>query len=286
LWDDDAVGREMRAVINNSHSEPAAATEPASLSDATTADRRTVEWHINASNKWAADLVKKEEEDFGEWPLSVHDEISLVDAMVEKAVPQSKNSYPETPKKAAKTDQFSTPGNKRKRDEAERLPTPNTGRTDPDDVFTTPSTARLKGGMWDGSEKSGLISPSITPTPARFRIVNQPPEASETLDEQKDYDITKEIMEFLKDQPVNEQMVSGIRLALNRYVLKTQGIIKGRDITRMALKTKDSKIAELEQRITELQNERELDKVIIKHFKTDMAQSLSKRGRGRGKLDE
>jgi GRF zinc finger len=286
LWDNDAVSREMRAVINNSRSEPVAAMEATPVSGTTTTDRRTVEGHIEAGNKWVADLIKKEEDGFGEWPLLVNDEIPLVGAAEEKAVPQSGNIYPEILRKVAKIDEFSTPGSKRKRDEAERWPTPNTGRTDPDDMFTTPSTSRLKGGMWNGNERAGLMSPSVTPTPARFRVVNHPPEAAESLEDQKDYDITKEVIDLLKDQPINGHVISAIRQALNKYALKTQGIARGRDITRMALKTKGSKISELEQRIVELQNERELDKVIIRHFKNDMTQNLGKHGRGRGKLDE
>lgn len=283
LWDDDAAGREMRAVINNSRSEPAAILEAISASDMVTTDKRTVRGHIEASNKLAADFVKNEE-DFGGWPLSVHNEISLVGA-AEEVIPQSENTYPETPRKVAKVEEFRTPRSKRKKDEAERWPAPNTGQTNPDDVFTIPSATRLKGGMWDGNERSGLMSPSVTPTPARVRGVKQPQEAAESLEDQKDYDITKEVMELLKNQSINDNTTSEIRNVLNRYALKTQGIIRGRDITRMALKTKDSKIVELEQRIVELQNEREIDKVIIRQFKNNMAQSL-KRGRVSGKLDE
>jgi hypothetical protein len=273
----------MRAVIN-SCSEPAAALEP--VNDGKPADRRTVEGHIEASNKWIADLVKKEEEDFGEWPLSVRDEISLAGATEETALPQPRNPNPETPRKVIKADMFGTPGSKRKRDEAEAWPTPSTGWIQPDDVFTRPSITKLKGSMWEGNERSGLMSPSVTPTPARFRDVNQPLETAESISDLKDYDITKEVMEILKEQSLDDEMITKVRQILNKYALKTHGVARGRDITRMALKTKESKIAELEQRIVELQNERELDKVIIKHFKSDMAQSLNKRGRGRGRLDE
>lgn len=271
-------------MINNSRSEPAAALEP--VNDGETRDKRTVEGHIEASNKWIADLVKKEEEDFGEWPLSVNDEISLAGAVEETASAQTRNLNPETPRKAIKVDMFNTPGSKRKRDEAEALPTPSTGRNQPDDVFTTSSTTRLKGGMWDGNERSGLMSPLVTPMPARFRDGNQPVETAENISDLKDYDITKEVMELLKDQSVDEDITAKLQQVLNKHALKTQGIARGRDITRIALKTKESRIAELEQRIVELQNERELDKVIIKHFKSDMAQSLNKRGRGKGRLDE
>ncbi len=274
----------MRAVINNSRSEPAATQEPGN--DMKSGDKRTVEGHIAASNEWIADLVKKEEEEFREWPLLVNDEISLAGTAGESVLAQTRNQNPETPRKAAKVDLFSTPGSKRKRGEAEAWPTPSTGRNHQDDVFTTPSTTRLKGGMWDGNGRPGLISPSVTPTPARFLSSNQPLEGSESISDLQDYDITKEVMELLKDQSLDEEVTTRLRQVLNKHALKTQGIIRGRDITRIALKTKESKVVELEQRIAELQNERELDKVIIKHFKSDMAQSLNKLGRGKGRLEK
>jgi hypothetical protein len=259
----------MRAVINNSRSEPAAAVEP--VNDEQRADKRTVKGHIEASNKWMADLVKREEEEFGDKPLSVRDEISLAGAVEVTTLAQARNPNPETPRKTLKVDIFSTPGSRGKRDESEAWPTPSTRRIQSDDIFTTPSTTRLRGGMWDGNERSGLMSPSITPTPARFRDINQPLETAESTSDLKDYDITKEVMEILKEQSLDEETTTKVRQVLNKHALKAQGIARGRDITRMALKTKESRIAELEQRIVELQNERELDKVIIKHFKSDMA---------------
>lgn len=258
-------------MINNSRSEPAAALE--SVNNQEVADKRTVEGHIEASNRWIAELFKIQEEEFGEWHLSVNDTISLAGAAEERTLAPPRNPILETPSKAIKVDLFTTPGSKRKRDEAEAWPTLNTARNQSDDVFTTPSnTRRLKGAIWDGNGRSGLMSPSVTPTPTRFRDINQTSEAIESISDLKDYDIAKEVMEILKEQPLDEEITTKVRQVLNKHALKTQGIARGRDITRLALKTKESKIAELEQRIVVLQNERELDKVIIKHFKSDMAQ--------------
>jgi len=259
----------MKAVINNSRSEPATALE--SVNNQEVADKRAVEGHIEASNRWIAELFKIEEEEFGEWHLSVNDTISLAGAAEERTLAPPRNPILETPSKAIKVGLFTTPGSKRKRDEAEAWPTPNTARNQSDDVFTTPSNTRLKAATWDGNGRSGLMSPSVTPTPTRFRNINQTSEAIESISDLKDYDIAKEVMEILKEQSLDEEITTKVRQVLNKHALKTQGIARGRDITRLALKTKESKIAELEQRIVVLQNERELDKVIIKHFKSDMA---------------
>ena len=91
-------------------------------------------------------------------------------------------------------------------------------------------------------------------------------------------------MDLLKDQHIDDETRSILKELLSKHAMKISGIAKGRDITRIALKAKDAKIAELQQKITALETEREMDKTIIRHFKSDMAQSISsKYGRGRGR---
>jgi len=260
LWDDNAVGREMRAVINNARSEPDQLRTPADASR----DKLTIEGHNAASNKWIQDLGKKKEDDeFGEWPLSQEDEEKVVQA-AKQSIP---GAYPETPRKAIKTNQFLTPSSKRKREE-EYLPTPVTTNKG-DDVFNSPSTNR-RGGMRGGNEPFGLRSPSETPTPSRFRdaSVSAHSQGEET---HYSYDITEGVIELLKDQHIDDETTSNLRTLLNRHALRISGIAKGRDISRLALKSKDGKIAELQQRINALEVEREMDTAIIRQLKSEMA---------------
>ncbi len=91
---------------------------------------------------------------------------------------------------------------------------------------------------------------------------------------------------MLKDQQIEEEVTSNLKELLNRHALKISGISKGRDITRVALKAKDAKIVELQQKINALETERDLDKRILRHYKSDMAESVERRrghGRGRGR---
>lgn len=273
----------MQTVMSNTRSEPDALRTPADAAR----DKRSMEGHSAASNKFMADLAKADEDEFGDWSLSADDEAKFADE-VEKA---DAAEYSETPRKAIKTSHFETPGSKRKRED-EMLPTPVSGAIKPnmgvkssrrdEDVFNTPGS-RLKGGMWDGNEHSGLRSPSATPTPSRFQdhtIANDAGSHKAT----QSYDIGDEVLELLKDQHIDDETTSNLRKLLNKHALKISGIAKGRDITRVALKAKDAKIAELQQKITTLETERELDKTIIRHFKSDIAHTVEKRrGRGRGK---
>ncbi|KAI9746057.1 MAG: hypothetical protein M1818_000738 [Claussenomyces sp. TS43310] len=274
----------MRAVINNSRSEPEAGLKTAAdaARDAVVTsvpDKRLVDGHIAASNKWMADLKKKEEDEFGDWPLSPDDELKVVDTVDKTALLPEKN--PSTPQKATmQFDSMVTPGSKRKREEA--WPTPQTSHRI--DIFTSPRTNRLKGGMWDGNEKAGFMSPLTTPIPDRFHEAMK--DAAKTGESSSDYDITQEVMALFKSQPLDDDTSAKLSQVLNQYALKSLGLARGRDMTRAALKAKDVKIAELQQRITALETERDLDKVIIKHFKSDMAQSINSRpsrGRGRGR---
>jgi len=243
-----------------------------------------VEGHSAASNKFMADLAQAEEDEYGDFSLPLEEEKEMA-----KVVEQVEMRSPETPRKAIKTSHFATPGSKRKWEE-DTLPTPVTGGVragtsintagKDDDIFSTP-TSRLKGGMWDGNERFGMRSPSSTPS--------QYQESTEAPDDRGErvhqpYDISEEVMDLLKDQQIDDETTANLRGLLNKHALKISGIAKGRDITRVALKAKDTKIAELQQKIAALEAERAMDKTVIRHFKSDMAQSVErKRGRGRGR---
>ncbi|RAL62774.1 hypothetical protein DID88_004616 [Monilinia fructigena] len=164
LWDDKAKGREMGAVLNNTRTEPH--TPELRTPVTPSKDKMTIEGHAIASNKWIQDLGKKEEDEFGAWPLAKENEEKVVKT-VQRMDP---GSFPETPRKGMNS-RTATSGSKRKRGEEEIngasiYPTPTTKETKDEDIFGTPSTShrKLRGGMWDGNERSILFSPSETPS--------------------------------------------------------------------------------------------------------------------------
>jgi hypothetical protein len=249
----------MRAVIDNARSEPEPSRRPPH--NQSTPRKRDI------SNSWIQNLGKNgtvtiddDDDEFGDGGL-MQEEEEAVFHVAETSV------APESPRKAPKASPFMTPGNKRKRD-AEFLSTPDTRTSD--DVFG--STTRRNGGMWDGNEPFGLRSPAKTPTPGRFR------DTIEALDGQAEskqsQDLVKEVMNLLKDQKIEPTVASNLRELLAKHSLKYSGIVKGRDITRIALTAKDKKIADLQQRITALETQCAMDKTIIKHFKDEMANSF------------
>ena len=274
----------MGAVLNNSRSEPDQSRTPTHAVN----DKRTVEGHSAASNKWMADLGKAHENEFGSFSLPEDVERGMA-----KVADQAEMRSPETSRKANRTSYMATPGSKRKWEDEDTLPTPITGTSNPgngyarglnnDDVFGTPSSMLKKVPEWGGPDRFGFRSPSATPSHFSHR------ESTEVSEERgqrtgQSYDITEEVMYLLREQKLDPEITTSLQELLNKHALKISGIAKGRDITRVALKAKDSKIAELQQKISSLEAEREMDKKIVRHFKDDMTQSMErKRGRGRGR---
>ncbi|PBP21608.1 hypothetical protein BUE80_DR007668 [Diplocarpon rosae] len=280
LWKEDAVGREMCALLGNSRSEVERPATPASVPKE------------NAPLKAEHD---DDDEDFGDWSLSPEDERDVARRRAQTGL-GSLSLH--TPSKAIKTTEFATPRSKRKLDE-HMLPTPSTagrtltsydtGRKD-EDIFTTPSS-RLNTRMWGGVERSKLLSPSATPTPTRHR---EKTATSESQDFQgtrmaQNYDISDEVLELLKDQHISDDTAASLKALLSKHAMKIFGIAKGRDITRVALRAKDRKIAELQQKISALEAQREMDRTVIRHFKSDVTGSVERRrasGRSRGRGSE
>jgi hypothetical protein len=275
----------MGTVINNTRSEGEQRQTPTAEA---ARDKRTMEGQAAASNKFMADLARDEEDEYS----SSFELPPEMERAMAKAAEQAEMRSPETPRKAIKTSYAATPGSKRKHEE-DSLPTPVTGTnkaisgyngaSNDDDVFGTPSTT-LRGEVSNGNGRFGFRSPSATPS--QFAQPREGTAVSEDRGErpQQNYDITDEVMDLLRDQDINEEATSSLTELLNKHALKISGISKGRDITRVALKAKDAKIAELQQKIAALEAERDLDKRIIRHYKSDMTQSVERRrGRGRGR---
>lgn len=277
LWDDDAKAREMKTVLHNSRSESRPPTTPTKLTSRALDTERSGSYNT-AKNSMVIDPDKDNEDEYGEWPLGAEDEIEVVEA-AEKA---SSMRPPETPRKALKSSDFSTPGSKRIRSGEGPWPTPATNATSRDEnIFKTPTSARSQFLGLEGASKRGLISPSASPTPNRRLDFGSMAAAGPSGP--ADYDITTEVLQLLEGQPIEEETVASLRQLLNRYALKNSGIEKGRDVTRLALKARDAKIEDLQQQVATLESKREMDKAIIRHFKDDMSASVAKRGRGRGR---
>lgn len=292
LWDDEAKSRTTTVVLSNSRSEPGPTPRsPQSPQSPQTPTRPRGERLFATPSKYLEaqiitpvspgrpvpdspskqtgisqylaksclsthspnQLSDDDDEEFYDWPASEDEELSkAADCTMKNPMPP-----PETPRKAIKSDPFSTPG-KRRYDEMIQegvlpWPTPSTGSKE-DDVFTTPSKHSRGTNLF---AQSGLLSPMSTPTPHRFRDVSgQEPE------------LTKEILQALQSHQVvvSPEMQNTIKSIGSKHSLFTHGVIKGRDVSRSLLREKNEQIAELQDEIAILQAEREADKTVIRNL--------------------
>jgi hypothetical protein len=225
-----------------------------------------------------------DEDDPFDFPLSNEDELI---AATDFAVRQMSMPSPETPRKAQKTDALSTPGSKRRSSEMEAGFSAAGGdwRTPAsvDDVFTTPKISSQP--LYPRLQ---LPSPLKTPTPNRFKDSPQPysHNAANVLKDQEKPDqpdpttsLTTQILNLLSSHSIAlpHHTNEALQDLLSRHELRTQGIIKGREISRLAIKAKDLKIAELQGRIDGLEAERETNRSVIQHLKSDILAASKKR---------
>jgi hypothetical protein len=201
--------------------------------------------------------AQKVDESF-EWSSSDDKELLKAEQEVLERTPY------ETPKKAPRTGIITSPGKRTFVQTAAHT----VGKDDTwplsDDVFTTPSTSHKSHG-------TGLLSPSIIPAKRPSRMDERPPEAEPST-------LAVEALEILRSS--NSQLSARVEAdlvdLLNKHDLRTQGVLRGRDITRLAIHAKDKKIAELQTRIQALEAEKETNRRVISHMKTDIAASPKK----------
>lgn len=292
LWDDEAKGREAAAVLNNSRTEPHPLSSPQTpiksspyglvtpqtssrfrheSPDITTPYTPSKASHTaplalahGLDTQASTTQDSDSEEDFYDWPASDDDELS-------KVADQARHGHsmppPETPRKAVKTDMISSPGKRRYDDMASEngegtataWPTPSTGAGG-DDLFNTPATGAAGKGLF---AHATLPIPAETPTPIRYKDI--PPTQGSGL--------ASEILTTLQAFNVSDppEVRNAVKSICDKYVLYTRGIMRGRDVSRAMVKTKDEIIAELQGEVEGLKAERETNRAVIRHLRRDVA---------------
>ena len=188
----------------------------------------------NKNKRKYDELDEGSDSDFGGFELSPEMAEILTRASQTSSTPMP---TPQTPRKAAKSGDFATPGAGIRAG----LPTPVTG------------------GFTD-RESRDIQTPSASPNES----VERRAEMGKT-----GYVITDDVMEVLKGK-VNAQICSQVQVICDKFGAKLSGIEKGRDISRVALKSKDEKIEELRTRVASLEMELEKKKAVIKAMADSM----------------
>ncbi|KAL8947900.1 MAG: hypothetical protein Q9222_005862 [Ikaeria aurantiellina] len=285
LWDDEAKPREAAAVLSNSRTEPLndphTPTKPPQTSSSfglPTPYTDSSKKHENpaistpytpskfsrahqgsSQTQNTATTASASDEEFFDWPVSDEDDVlSIIDSASSTKRVQS----PETPRKVAKLDAWSTPS-KRRFSEIENGPDAKFSviRDVDEDIFVTPATGVKQNGL---SRNGQATTSSInTPTPTRFKNVVQMGH---------DSDLTLEVLKVLQDHKlfIDPDIKAELKAICDRHSLATRGIVKGREISRAMVNTKATKIAELQENIAALQAERETTRAVIRHLRRDL----------------
>lgn len=267
LWASDAETREKFTLLSNSRTEaPSPSTTPQTASSKTApahrssglltpqtgqqdrhgesrARRSSTSGSGSANAK--ARMMTEDTDEF-EWDDSMDNEMERV---LESSQPLRQPEFGLPARKTSRMETVTSPG-KRKRslddDGAEER-----GKGAP----ITP------GGPGQGTGVGGQGTSFLTPTPTRYKDVipgvGESPLAMPS-------DLAMQVSKILEGHGVDVPVAARAELKelLNRHELKAKGILRGRDISWKALKNKDEQIARLNERISILESERELDRTV------------------------
>ncbi|KAJ5520411.1 Zinc finger GRF-type [Penicillium fimorum] len=265
LWADDATMREQAAVLANSRSEldpssPTPSRHNQGRMNNELLTPQTERRFINSPRRnfksppktAKARMISEASADFG-WNNDSDDNDELVKALsssqTENFISQP-NFHPESLFKTPRTSTLTSAGKRKLAEVANKNP--------PHDQSApaTPFSSR--------SSRTDMCPPSsaelcMTPTPSKYNDVLSADSKFDTSD------LAKSLLDILEKHSVvlpNKAYDEVVSL-LNRQELKTQGIIRGRDMTRLALKKKDDDIKKLQGRVSNLEAQRELDHSLV-----------------------
>lgn len=282
LWEDDAKPREEAAVLSGKRTEPqrerlqegwnagrlreepeqpvekglfARNSVNGSFRDESTespspSPRIKSEAAESRTSKRSASAAELDNDEFGLNNVSEQDLARLANSIP-----------PETPHKAQKQGVYATPGTTavKRRLPWEAVPTTPAGRSnDSDSYFDSPSKRAAQAPSPGLEPHTPAAPPSLrsaaSPSPPmRYKDALHNPEDS-------DVSMTHDVMQALATVKVPADVLENLRSICVKHDLKYQGVIKGRDMSRVATKAKDAKIAELHARIASLQAEWEVER--------------------------
>ncbi|KAG4216826.1 hypothetical protein PC116_g34693, partial [Phytophthora cactorum] len=123
-----------------------------------------------------------------------------------------------------------------------------------------------------------FTDPSSSPTTPRRDLAASTSDSPSSQQQQKptpntpggEQGLTQEIMALLYDQNIDGVVRKKIRGILDRHAARAKGLERGRDASREAAKKAEVKVAELQQRVADLENQRRLDSEARQKMRTDL----------------
>ncbi|KAG9615323.1 hypothetical protein KCU82_g23955, partial [Aureobasidium melanogenum] len=234
MWNEDAHPREAAALLNNSTTEPKNSPDkplspvhPSSQTMQSSSTTTSTLSQPNAAKRPFSDTGLDDadtDHDSFPWSLSGQEEAELLAA-------------PETPRKAVKFDGLATPATSTHRrlpwlDQSAQSPSTIAAKATPSKPSPLPQ--HLTSSKLVVAQHSAL-TPQVTPSPSRF---HDPSGDTSSFRSTLNQDVFAVLSDSSVTLPAN--LTAKLRDVLTRHELRTQGVIKGREITRLALKARDA----------------------------------------------
>jgi hypothetical protein len=181
------------------------------------------------------------EEEFFDWPLSDEEAVVLPDQAEDEAIQRMATNLTGSRPNPQSPPPLPPPS-------TTHMPSPQTPRKAPRTATNTSPNKRSR-------------SPSLTffPTPITTPV-------NRTLfSKQESTSLASEILALLESHSISlpPATTAALTQICTTHTLRAQGIARGRDVSRDALREKEKMVRELRQRMQELEAERERDKVVI-----------------------
>ncbi|KAI0842037.1 hypothetical protein F5Y06DRAFT_166646 [Hypoxylon sp. FL0890] len=150
---------------------------------------------------------------------------------------------------------FETPTTSRTKVKVEDgMPTPLTDKSVRRVLFAEPEVNNAK-----RSRTEAFASTSTSIPQQSSQSPSSTPSSSQQGHGTTGKDVTQEVMALLDGQKLDNQVLRDIHNALEKHAAKAKGLERGRDASREAVKKAEARVAELQQRVADLENQRRLD---------------------------
>ncbi|KAL4870861.1 hypothetical protein BDV12DRAFT_165388 [Aspergillus spectabilis] len=274
LWASDAEAREKLVILTNSRTESSSSATPRTPSSKTASVRQSTglltpttgqrDKHTETSrprktparaNSTAKARMMTEDSDEFEWDDGIESEVmgKVLDGGKEAAVLRQPD-FGLPARKTPRTERVPSPA-KRKRsfDEA-----------DEESVTMTPGLAMSPPA--GSANRTTFVTENtsfLTPTPKRYKNAVSTGVAESPL--ASSIELAVQVSQILEGHgvAVPKAAQEELKNLFGRHEMKMKGIIRGRDISRIAIKTKDEQISRLNERIAQLEAQRELNRSVM-----------------------
>ncbi|TDZ73111.1 hypothetical protein CTRI78_v001396 [Colletotrichum trifolii] len=155
--------------------------------------------------------------------------------------------------------------------------TPSTRRTAHAETPATVSRTLFPEAKRRKPDDGAVSFGSASTTSSGTAVPSSPPPPPGGTPGEEQLDPTAEVLDLLRAHKVEDAAaLRDVRAALQKFALKAKGVARGRDSVRTALKKKDERIADLQERVASLENRNRVQKEQIEDFKAGIMDLYSK----------